>query len=87
MEFFSNFSARKFRLILDKSMRFSPEKRRELGLFNVAEASRELGIGLQKFYYMLRAERVPAPTFAIGARMYYRSSEIDELKKKMKEQE
>jgi predicted DNA-binding transcriptional regulator AlpA len=69
-------------------MRFSPKQRREeLGLFNIAEVSHELGVCQQRLYYLIRADQLPSPTFAIGARMYYRESELEELMKSLKEQE
>ena len=69
-------------------MRFSPKQRREeLGLFNIAEASHTLGIGQQRLYYLIRTGQISSPTFAIGSRLYYRESELGELRKLIEEQE
>jgi len=69
-------------------MRISPKQRREkLELFNVAEASHRLGVKQQRLYYLIRAGLVKSPKFAIGSRLYYRKSELGELRKIIKEQE
>lgn len=53
-------------------MAISPNERREvLGLFNVSEAAREVGVDVQRLFRDIRAGRVPAPSMSLGKRMYF----------------
>ena len=63
-------------------MRLTPKQRREkLEIFNVAEASREIGIDKDQLYKDIWAERVVQPTKVFSRRAYYTLQEINELKK------
>lgn len=62
-------------------MRLTPEQRRKtLEVFNIAEASREIGIDQNRLYQDIWAERVVQPTKVFSRRAYYTLQEINELK-------
>ncbi len=61
-------------------MQISKQERREkLLLFNVAEAARMLGIGVNKFHMDLIGGYLPKPQVQIGKRRYYKLREIEGL--------
>jgi len=67
-------------------MRLTPKQRREtLQIYNIAEASKELGIAQNQLYQDIWAERVVQPTKVLSRRAYYTLQEINELKKHYKE--
>tara|TARA_A100001391_G_C5062620_1_gene276436 strand:+ start:222 stop:455 length:234 start_codon:yes stop_codon:yes gene_type:complete len=69
-------------------MRLTPKQRREkLEMFNIAEASREIGVDQDQLYEDIWAERVVQPTKVFSRRAYYTLQEINELKTHYKEVE
>ena len=66
-------------------MRLTPKQRREkLEIFNIAEASREVGVDQNQLYEDIWAERVVQPTKVFSRRAYFTLDEINELKKHYK---
>lgn len=62
-------------------MRLTPEQRRDkLKIYNVAEASREIGVDQDQLYKDIWAELVIQPTKVFSRRAYYTIQEINELK-------
>ncbi|QDV69012.1 hypothetical protein Poly24_27260 [Rosistilla carotiformis] len=62
-------------------MRLTPQQRREkLEMFNMAEASRVIGIDQDQFYKDVWEGRVVQPTKVFARRAYYTIREINELK-------
>ncbi len=61
-------------------MRATPEERRTvLGLFNVSEAARQLGVGIQQLHRDIRAGRVQAPKVSVGKRTYFTEDALNAL--------
>lgn len=61
------------------------ERREVLELFNVSEAARRLRVPVQLVHRDIRAGRLPSPQVRLGRRLYYRSEDLEELSKKIKE--
>lgn len=67
-------------------MRASAAERREVfGLFNVSEAARQLGVGIQRLHRDIRAGRVQSPQVRVGRRLYFSRHEIKDLSTQYKE--
>lgn len=61
-------------------MRASPAERMNVfGLFNVSEAARQLGVGIQQFHRDIRAGRCKSPQVRFGRRMYFTPDDLQEL--------
>lgn len=68
-------------------MRLTPKQRREkLEMFNIAEASREVGVDQDQLYKDVWEERVVQPTKVFSRRAYFTLQEINELKKHYKKE-
>ena len=57
----------------------APERRSVLGLFNVSEAARELGIPVRKMHWEISAGRLPAPQIRLGKRLYFAADDLKSL--------
>lgn len=57
------------------------EGRSTLGLFNVAEAARRLGMPVRKMRWEIAAGRLPTPTLALGKRRYFTADDLRLLKR------
>ena len=55
------------------------ERRSVLGLFNVSEAARRLGIPVRKMHWEVRVGRLPAPQVQLGRRAYYAADDLELL--------
>jgi|GEM_PF-1233798 len=55
------------------------ERRHVLNLFNVSEAARQLGVGVQKLHRDIRAGRVQSPKVRVGRRLYFASNDLNDL--------
>lgn len=55
------------------------ERRTVLKLYNVSEAARQLGIGIQRLHKDERAGRVPSPQVRLGRRAYFTEDDLKEL--------
>ena len=55
------------------------ERRSVLKLFNVSEAARRLGVGIQRLHRDVRAGRVPSPRVRLGWRLYFTPDDLCEL--------
>jgi predicted site-specific integrase-resolvase len=61
-------------------VRASAAERRELfGLFNVSEAARQLGVGIQILHRDIRAGRVQSPQVRLGRRLYFSQDGLRDL--------
>tara|TARA_R110002111_G_scaffold100975_1_gene156366 strand:- start:11847 stop:12062 length:216 start_codon:yes stop_codon:yes gene_type:complete len=61
-------------------VRASAAERREVfGLFNVSEAARQLGVGIQRFHRDIRAGRVQSPQVRVGRRLYFAQKDLRDL--------
>lgn len=61
-------------------MRASPAERMNVfGLFNVSEAARQLGVGIQQFHRDIRAGRCKPPQIQFGKRVYFSPEDLKEL--------
>ena len=61
-------------------MRASAAERRDVfGLFNVSEAARQLGVGIQQLHRDIKAGRVQSPTVRVGRRTYFTSDDVSDL--------
>ena len=63
------------------------ERRKTLGLLNVSEAARHLGVDVFRLHREIKSGRVPKPKVHLGRRMYFSTSELDELRKALTEME
>jgi hypothetical protein len=52
-----------------------------LKLYNVSEAARQLGVGIQRFHKDERAGRVLSPKVRLGRRAYFTEDDLKELAK------
>ena len=57
----------------------APERRNVLGLFNVSEAARELGVPVRKMHWEITAGRLPAPRIRLGKRLYFTADDLETL--------
>ena len=57
----------------------APERRSVLGLFNVSEAARELGIPVRKMHWDITAGHLPAPRIRLGKRLYFAAADLEAL--------
>lgn len=55
------------------------ERRSVLGLLNVSEAARQLGVPVRKMHWEITMGRLPAPKFRLGKRAYYRTTDLPRL--------
>ena len=55
------------------------ERRSILGLFNVSEAARELGIPVRKMHWDITTARLPAPRIRLGKRFYFAADDLEIL--------
>tara|TARA_R100001143_G_C3351683_1_gene129903 strand:+ start:160 stop:375 length:216 start_codon:yes stop_codon:yes gene_type:complete len=61
-------------------VRASAAERREVfGLFNVSEAARQLGVGIQRLHRDIRAGRVQSPKVRVGRRFYFARNDLTNL--------
>ena len=61
-------------------VRASPAERMNVfGLFNVSEAARQLGVGIQQFHRDIRAGRCISPQIQFGKRVYFSPEDLKEL--------
>ena len=61
------------------------ERRTIFGLFNVSEAARQLGVGIQRLHRDIRAGRVQSPKVRVGNRFYFKSDDLSDLSTHYKE--
>lgn len=67
-------------------MRASAAERRDVfGLFNVSEAARQLGVGVQQLHRDIRAGRVQSPQVRVGRRFYFKADDLSDLSAQYKE--
>ena len=67
-------------------MRATPAERRNiLGLFNVSEAARQLGVDIQQLHRDVRAGRVQSPQVRIARRLYFTADDLTQLATQYKE--
>lgn len=57
------------------------ERRNVLGLFNIAEAARRLGIPVRKMRWEIASGRLPSPTVALGKRRYFTADDLQLLER------
>jgi DNA-binding transcriptional MerR regulator len=55
------------------------ERRSILGLFNVSEAARRLGVPIRKMHWEITAGRLPKPRIRLGRRRYYHADDLRDL--------
>lgn len=55
------------------------ERRNVLGLFNVSETARQLGVPVRKMHWDIRAGNLPAPQIRLGRRAYYAADDLKAL--------
>ena len=55
------------------------ERRSVLGLFNVSEAARQLGVPVRKMHWNVTAGHLPSPGIRLGKRLYYSMDDLDIL--------
>ena len=55
------------------------ERRNVLRLFNVSEAARRLGVGVQQLHRDIRAGRVQKPQARVGRRLYFTADDLSDL--------
>jgi len=55
------------------------ERRSVLGLFNISEAARQLGVPVRKMHWEITAGRLPSPRIRLGRRLYYRADDLKTL--------
>jgi hypothetical protein len=63
----------------DRMFITAEERRSILGLLNVAEAARRLGIPVRKMHWEITAGRLPAPKVRLGKRSYYTADDLPTL--------
>lgn len=61
------------------------ERREVLKLFNISEAARQLGIGIQRLHRDARAGRVRSPKVCLGRRLYFTHDDLSDLSTHYKE--
>lgn len=61
------------------------ERREVLKLFNISEAARQLGIGIQRLHRDARAGRVRSPKVCLGRRLYFTQDDLSGLSTHYKE--
>jgi hypothetical protein len=62
-------------------MRASPAERMNVfGLFNVSEAARQLGVGIQQFHRDIKAGRCKSPQIRFGKRVYFSPEDLIKLR-------
>ena len=61
------------------------ERRNVLKLFNISEAARLLGVGIQRLHRDARAGRVRSPQVCLGRRLYFTQEDLDDLSTQYKE--
>lgn len=61
------------------------ERRSVLGLWNVAEAARYIGLSVRKLHFEVESQRMLAPTVQIGRRRYYRADDLPILQKQQQD--
>jgi predicted site-specific integrase-resolvase len=67
-------------------VRATPAERMNVfGLFNVSEAARQLGVGIQQFHRDIRAGRCKSPQIRVGRRCYFKSDDLKDLATQYKE--
>ena len=52
------------------------ERRTVLGLFNVSEAARQLGVPVRKMHWEITAGRLPTPRIRLGRRLYFAAADL-----------
>lgn len=55
------------------------ERRTVLKLFNVSEAARQLGVGVQRLHRDVRAGRVRSPEVRLGRRVYFTQDDLKQV--------
>ena len=58
------------------------ERRSVLGLFNVSEAARRIGVPVRKMHWEISVGRLPTPEIKLGRRLYYRADDLESLAKR-----
>ena len=61
------------------------ERRDVLRLFNVSEAARHLGVGVQQIHRDIRAGRVQSPKVRVARRSYFSADDLKSLATQYKE--
>lgn len=61
------------------------DRRTILKLFNISEAARQLGVGVQRLHRDARAGRVRSPQVLLGRRAYFTEADLNELSAHYKE--
>jgi hypothetical protein len=55
------------------------ERRNILGLFNISETARELGVPVRKMHWDITAGHLPAPRVRLEKRAYYGADDVNTL--------
>lgn len=63
------------------------ERRSVLGLFNVSEAARQIGVPVPEMHRWISAGRLPGPEVTLGKRRYYTQFDIELLTRRCAETE
>ena len=63
------------------------ERRNTLKLLNVSEAARHLGVDVFRLHREIKSGRVPSPKVRLGKRMYFSTSDLDDLGRELRETE
>lgn len=60
------------------------DRRQILGLYNISEAARFIGVDVGLMHREVRKGNLPAPEFCIGKRCYYTDHDLKKLMMKMR---
>ena len=72
-------------VVEDRMIVTADERRNVLNLFNVSEAARQLGVGIQQLHRDIRAGRVRSPQVRVGRRLYFTQGDLSDLSTHYKE--